>query len=113
MPRSTGRQQRCLVIGGAGFLGRHLVAQLLDTGGWAVTVFDLRDAVMPGVTVLTGDLRSLDDVTAACKGAASGTCFAVSMCHSGPPSGQPTELYESSLYALEGFHHPHLATTSS
>lgn len=67
--RSKGGQQNCLVIGGAGFLGRHLVTQLLDSGAWNVTVFDLRDASIPGVTTLTGDLRKLDDVMAACKGA--------------------------------------------
>mmetsp|Transcript_19239 Transcript_19239/g.58075 ORF Transcript_19239/g.58075 Transcript_19239/m.58075 type:complete len:359 (+) Transcript_19239:417-1493(+) len=66
--RSKGGQQNCLVIGGAGFLGRHLVTQLLDSGAWNVTVFDLRDASIPGVTTLTGDLRKLDDVMAACKG---------------------------------------------
>ena len=34
--RSTTRSQRCLVTGGAGFLGRHLVERLLATGGWQV-----------------------------------------------------------------------------
>ena len=29
-------QQKCLVIGGAGFLGQHLVRALLRTGGYQV-----------------------------------------------------------------------------
>lgn len=35
--RSAARLQRCLVTGGAGFLGRHLVERLLAAGGWQVS----------------------------------------------------------------------------
>lgn len=31
---------RALVIGGAGFLGQHIVERLIDDG-WRVTVFDM------------------------------------------------------------------------
>lgn len=64
-------KSHCLVTGGSGFLGQHIVQQLLDTGKHEVTVFDVRpnDALSAkGVTVIVGDLRKPDDVKAACKG---------------------------------------------
>lgn len=48
--------KRCTVIGGSGFLGRHLVERLVDRG-YTVNVFDIRQAYeLPGVTFHQGDL---------------------------------------------------------
>ncbi|KAK9819571.1 hypothetical protein WJX81_001482 [Elliptochloris bilobata] len=66
--RSTARVQRCLVTGGAGFLGRHLAERLLSAGGWQVTVFDVRDPGEPRVAAIIGDLRNRAQVEAASQG---------------------------------------------
>ncbi|KAI4887900.1 hypothetical protein NFI96_012480 [Prochilodus magdalenae] len=48
--------KRCAVIGGSGFLGRHLVERLVDKG-YSVAVFDVRKSYeLPGVTFHQGDL---------------------------------------------------------
>ncbi|KAK5864978.1 hypothetical protein PBY51_016174 [Eleginops maclovinus] len=48
--------KRCAVIGGSGFLGRHLVEKLLDRG-YSVSVFDIRQSYeLPGVAFHLGDL---------------------------------------------------------
>ena len=53
---ATQSRKRCAVIGGSGFLGRHLVEKLLEKG-YAVTVFDIRQTYdLPGVTFHQGDL---------------------------------------------------------
>jgi sterol-4alpha-carboxylate 3-dehydrogenase (decarboxylating) len=57
-----------LVVGGAGFLGKHIVQQLLDTKRYNVRVFDIRACGIPGADMIVGDIRKQEDVTNACKG---------------------------------------------
>ena len=61
--RSGGaKKQTALVTGGSGFLGRHLVDQLLQTGDYDVVVFDIRDFGDSRVRSIVGDLRNKDQV---------------------------------------------------
>lgn len=70
MDISTLDGARCLVTGGAGYLGSHLVAALLDRG-CTVQVLD-RQSAPPGLDArvrwIEGDVRSEADVRAACEG---------------------------------------------
>ncbi len=58
-----------LVTGGGGFIGMHLVQQLLDQGG-IVKVLEISDAVFPKeVEVIRGSVTDIDTVRYALKGA--------------------------------------------
>ncbi|KAI8468430.1 MAG: 3-beta hydroxysteroid dehydrogenase/isomerase family-domain-containing protein [Monoraphidium minutum] len=58
-----------LVVGGAGFLGRHIAAQLLDSRGYsAVRVFDIRPCGLEGADERVGDLRDAAAVQEAVRG---------------------------------------------
>jgi sterol-4alpha-carboxylate 3-dehydrogenase (decarboxylating) len=58
-----------LVTGGAGFLGRHLVAALVASASYArVIVFDVRPSPDAGVESIVGDLRDPASVRSALAG---------------------------------------------
>ena len=66
------QDKKCLVTGGAGFVGSHLVDHLLAEGA-IVSVFDNMTAgklanIPQGVTAISGDLRDAEAVHAACEG---------------------------------------------
>lgn len=81
--------KRCAVIGGSGFLGRHLVEKLLDRG-YSVSVFDIRQSYeLPGVTFHLGDLCNKQALLPALKNASL-----VFHCASPAPASDDRELFE-------------------
>lgn len=68
-PAALRRQKpKALVIGGAGFLGRHLVAQLLEQGKHTVLIADVRDPQEPRAKFTQVDIRRAAEVAAVCEG---------------------------------------------
>lgn len=59
---------RCLVTGGAGYVGRTLVARLHGMGVPVVSFDLLPHSHAPGVATVAGDLRDRTQVSAACEG---------------------------------------------
>lgn len=57
-----GKKPRCLVTGGAGFLGQHIVTQLLQRGHYDVVIFDIRATDDQRVSCIVGDLRKPEQV---------------------------------------------------
>ncbi|KAF3812470.1 hypothetical protein GH733_019606 [Mirounga leonina] len=79
---------KCTVIGGSGFLGQHMVEQLLARG-YTVNVFDMRQGFdNPQVQFFLGDLCSQQDLYPALKGVST-----VFHCASPPPSSNNKELF--------------------
>lgn len=61
------KDRKCTVIGGSGFLGQHMVEQLLERG-YAVNVFDKRQGFdNPRVQFFLGDLCNQQDLYPALK----------------------------------------------
>ncbi|KAF6731290.1 Sterol-4-alpha-carboxylate 3-dehydrogenase, decarboxylating [Oryzias melastigma] len=81
--------KRCAVIGGSGFLGRHLVEKLLERG-YAVSVFDIRQSYeLPGVTFHQGDLCDKQALLSALQDASL-----VFHCASPAPGSDDRQLFE-------------------
>lgn len=57
----------CLVIGGAGMLGRAIVSQLLERGK-TVRILDQNPVDIKGVQSYQGDIRNIKDLKKACEG---------------------------------------------
>lgn len=66
MVQPANERPKCLVTGGAGFLGRHVVDAL--SGKYEVSIFDVRESGDPSAKAIIGDIRKLDSIAAACKG---------------------------------------------
>ncbi|KAK2168786.1 hypothetical protein LSH36_14g06003 [Paralvinella palmiformis] len=86
---ATDRQGKiCLVVGGGGFLGRHIVEKLLDRG-YEVHVFDLRETFKDDrVTYFLGDLCKKEDLLPAMK-----DVFVVFHCATPSPLSNNKELF--------------------
>jgi len=64
----SGRNQRCIVYGGAGFIGSHIVEELINCG-YEVTVFDKVNAsckniehLLDRISFIEGDFNNIVDV---------------------------------------------------
>lgn len=66
MQQPAGSKEKCLVVGGAGFLGRHIVDALVND--YEVTTFDVRESGDPSAKAIIGDITKPDSITDACKG---------------------------------------------
>ena len=70
--RIRGRRRTWLVTGAAGFIGSNLVEKLLELDQNVIGLDNFstgkRENVLPGMRLIEGDIRSLDDCRAAVKG---------------------------------------------
>ncbi|XP_059144032.1 sterol-4-alpha-carboxylate 3-dehydrogenase, decarboxylating-like [Physella acuta] len=93
--------KKCLVIGGGGFLGRHLCEVLLERG-WIVQVFDIRKTFEDSrIQFFVGDLCKKEDLKPALEGV-----YCVFHCASPAPLSNNKALfykvnYEGTLNIIE------------
>ncbi|XP_070553176.1 sterol-4-alpha-carboxylate 3-dehydrogenase, decarboxylating-like [Ptychodera flava] len=88
MATRSRKSKICTVIGGCGFLGRHIVEKLLDKG-YSVQVFDIRQTFEDDrVTFFTGDLCSEEDLLPALQ-----DVYAVFHCASPAAASDNRELF--------------------
>ena len=73
----TLKDERCLVTGGAGFIGSHLVDGLLEAGARVAVLDNFAtghrknlEHHADGIDVIEGDIRDLETCQKACEGAA-------------------------------------------
>lgn len=111
MSRSAPTQELHFVIGGAGFLGSHIVHALVNRGEKSVAVFDLREPAesVAGVHYFEGDLTSKASVTKALQNAQKATSKSLSeplsvvLYHTASPvAGLGAQVYEK--VNVEGTH---------
>jgi len=61
------KMNKCLVIGGAGMLGRAIIDQLLSLGK-EVRILDRNPVELEGVQSYQGDIQNIQDIRKACEG---------------------------------------------
>lgn len=66
MTQAPQKKPKCLVTGGAGFLGRHVVDALVAS--YEVAIFDVRESGDPSAKAILGDITNLESILEACKG---------------------------------------------
>ncbi|MRS12095.1 MAG: NAD-dependent epimerase/dehydratase family protein [Actinobacteria bacterium] len=66
---------RCVVFGGSGFMGTHIVSRLLAEGA-SVLAVDLAECLVPGAECILGDITDPTVVGSAVAGAEHIFCFA-------------------------------------
>ncbi|TXT08648.1 hypothetical protein VHUM_02776 [Vanrija humicola] len=91
MSNSAPTGEAYLVIGGCGFLGRHIVDALVKRGETNVSVFDIVQRHFDAnITFFTGDLANIEDIAGAIK--KSGAKIVIHT--ASPPHGLAADIYE-------------------
>ena len=65
---SPAARPKCLVTGGAGFLGRHIVDALSLEEKYDVSIFDVRESGDPSARAIIGDITDPSSIAKACEG---------------------------------------------
>jgi len=97
--------RRILVTGGSGFIGRHVVADLIDAGA-QVRVLDLQPHPDPEVEIVQGDMVEPEVLAQALAGGVDGVVHLAAVTSVLRSVEQPTQTYRTNVEAtamlLEG-----------